>query len=190
MDQELDQLIVVDREDRELNALSKAVCHDGQGVCHRAFSVFIFDGQGRVLIHKRSQFKRLWPEFWSNSCCSHPRWQEPVEKAVTRRVEEELGMSLSALSFVYKFEYHASFGEVGSEWEICHVFLARSRSEVKPEPTEIEAWQWVEPHDLGKEIRENPDRFTPWMKMEWEHLQNHKLVEPYLRNTESGADSV
>lgn len=185
MDQDMDRLIAVDHGDRALKACSKAICHDGDGICHRAFSVFIFDGRGHVLIHKRSKQKRLWPEFWSNSCCSHPRWEEKVEDAVVRRVREELGMSLARLEFAYKFEYHARFGDAGSEWEICHVFLARSGDSVQSDPAEVEAWQWMEPGVLSDAMARTPDRFTPWFKMEWAHLQAESMLQNYARARDS-----
>ena len=89
----LDALILVDSADRDVGRLSKARCHEGNGILHRAFSLLIFDGNGDLLIQQRAPGKRLWPLYWSNSCCSHPRSGETMEEATQRRLHEELGIS-------------------------------------------------------------------------------------------------
>src|SRR5690625_5968564 len=94
--------------------MSKADCHDGDGVLHRAFSVFLFDADGRLLIQQRVAEKRLWPLYWANSCCSHPRAGEETEEAVPRRLDEELGVSAD-VEYVYKFQYQARFGPRSEE---------------------------------------------------------------------------
>ena len=86
---EIDSLILVDDADRELGYLSKAECHRGRGVLHRAFSLLIFNDAGELLLQQRSAAKRLWPLYWSNSCCSHPRRAETMEAATHRRLQEE-----------------------------------------------------------------------------------------------------
>ena len=86
---EAEELILVDGEDNETGYLSKAACHDGDGVLHRAFSLFLFDSAGRLLLQQRAATKRLWPGFWSNSCCSHPRRGESMEVATSRRLRDE-----------------------------------------------------------------------------------------------------
>src|ERR1700761_6433167 len=83
-----DTLILVDEADREVGYMSKARCHDGRGILHRAFSLLIFNAEGQLLLQQRSAAKRLWPLYWSNSCCSHPRRFENMETAVQRRLHE------------------------------------------------------------------------------------------------------
>ena len=85
-----DSLILVDAADRAVGQLSKSRCHEGKGVLHRAFSLLIFNAAGDLLIQQRSPAKRLWPMYWSNSCCSHPRSGEDMESATRRRLREEL----------------------------------------------------------------------------------------------------
>ena len=133
---EQEQLILVDRDDNELGFLSKAECHNGPGVLHRAFSVFLFNDTGELLLQQRSSNKRLWPAFWSNSCCSHPRRGESMEVATRRRLLDELNLD-TALEYVYRFCYTAEFGAAGSENESCHVYLGRVPSELRPNENEI-----------------------------------------------------
>lgn len=166
---ESEALILVDSSDRVLGHLDKSAAHDGDGVLHRAFSLFIFDPQDRLLLQQRAEGKRLWPGFWSNSCCSHPRQGERMDQAVHRRLEQELGMT-AELEFVYKFEYHARFGTLGSEHELCWVYVGRTREAPVINTTEIMAWRWVEPAELTRAITAEPERYTPWLKMEWDRL--------------------
>ncbi|HVS02847.1 MAG TPA: isopentenyl-diphosphate delta-isomerase, partial [Thermoanaerobaculia bacterium] len=87
-----EELILVDEDDREVGHLSKAEAHAGEGVLHRAFSVLLFDRRGNLLLQRRAGGKQLWPGYWSNSCCSHPRRGESMEVATRRRLAEELGV--------------------------------------------------------------------------------------------------
>lgn len=159
-------LILVNEDDEEIGHLDKAGCHDGQGVLHRAFSLFIFNDEGQLLLQQRSHEKRLWPGFWSNSCCSHPRRGEVLVDAVRRRVFEELGMK-SNFDFLFKFIYHAPFGDIGSEREVCSVFIGRSSDPVAANATEVADWRWVTAADLDDALREHAGDYTPWLKLEW-----------------------
>ena len=164
-----ESLILVDRDDNETGTLSKARCHDGDGVLHRAFSVFLFDEQGRLLLQQRASGKRLWPMYWSNSCCSHPRAGEKIDEAVVRRLNDELHTS-SAPEFVYKFVYQAPFGDLGSEHELCHVFLGRVTEDPAPNENEIAATRYLSAFELEAEFASASAQFTPWFRMEWERL--------------------
>lgn len=161
-----EQLILVDGADREIGFLSKEECHQGAGRLHRAFSVFLFNSRGELLLQQRSAAKPLWPLHWSNSCCSHPRQGESVEAAAQRRLTEELGLS-AKLRLLYKFEYQATYGQVGSEHELCWVFAGFTDQEPHADAGEIAAWRHVSPGSLDTEIAANPAAFTPWLKLEW-----------------------
>lgn len=163
---EAEELILVDANDQETGFLSKAECHNGAGVLHRAFSVFLFNAAGELLIQQRSQQKRLWPGYWSNTCCSHPRKGESMVIATQRRLYDELHVE-SALEFVYKFAYQAEFGDAGSENELCHVYLGKIAGEVVPNDNEIDAIRYVSAKSLITELGSQPQKFTPWFQMEW-----------------------
>ena len=168
---EEDCLILVDADDNETGVLSKAACHDGAGVLHRAFSVFLFNKKGELLLQQRAAGKRLWPMYWSNSCCSHPRQGESIDVAAVRRLHDELHTSAS-LEFVYKFSYQATFGELGSENELCHVFLGIVDEQPVPNKTEIEAIEYLSVVALEEAFVERPEDFTPWFVMEWQRLRS------------------
>jgi isopentenyl-diphosphate delta-isomerase len=165
-----ERLILVDESDREIGYASKADAHAGQGILHRAFSLFVFNSAGELLLQQRAPGKPLWPGYWANSCCSHPRGGEDMPTATQRRLAEELGFSCP-LEYIYKFQYHAEFGDAGSESELCWVYVGQSDAPVRVNATEIAAWRYVKPEDLDREIAESPEHFTPWLKMEWRRLR-------------------
>jgi isopentenyl-diphosphate Delta-isomerase len=167
---EREPLILVDSDDREIGALDKSACHDGSGVLHRAFSLFVFNSRRELLVQQRAPNKRLWPSYWSNSCCSHPRAGEAMQEAVSRRLQQELGLT-AELRFVYKFEYEARYDGLGSEHELCWVYVGWTDDEPVINTTEISDWRWVAPADLGSELADHGERFTPWFKLEWARLE-------------------
>jgi isopentenyl-diphosphate Delta-isomerase len=164
-------LILVDSNDEPVGTLDKASCHDGSGVLHRAFSLFIFNPAGELLLQQRHASKRLWPGYWSNSCCSHPRSHESMQGAVVRRAGEELGVRVEA-HFLYKFEYAARFGTAGGEHELCWVYIARTGDTPRVNTTEVQDWRWIEADALDRELQAHCDRFTPWLQLEWHRLRH------------------
>lgn len=164
-------LILVDPADNVTGYENKANAHRGNGLLHRAFSIFLFDPEGRVLVHQRSTDKPLWPGYWTNSCCSHPRKGEDYSTAVNRRLLEELGVS-AELEYLYQFKYTADFMGQGSENELCAVYagVLKDTQSLDPNPTEIADCRWVMPDALNAWLRDQPDQFTPWFKLEWTRL--------------------
>lgn len=167
---ENEALVLVNANDIAIGTLDKSACHDGTGRLHRAFSCFVFNPKGELLIHQRHGDKRLWPAYWSNSCCSHPRAGEAIDEAVVRRVRQELGLKL-ALHFLYKFEYRAPFEDLGTEHELCHVYAGVTPDAPVINTTEIADWRWISANDLDAALRTTPDRYTPWFHLEWQALR-------------------
>jgi isopentenyl-diphosphate delta-isomerase len=168
---EHDALVLVDEQDQGVGYLSKSLCHAGQGILHRAFSLLIFNGRGELLIQQRAAGKRLWPLYWSNSCCSHPRGSETMEAATQRRLREELGISC-VLRFLYKFRYQAQFDANGAEHELCSVFVGRTHETPRINTSEISAWRWISPKALQSELSDpTAGQFTPWFRLEWAQIQ-------------------
>ena len=167
---EEEPLILVDESDREIGYLSKGACHDGDGVLHRAFSLFVFNSSGELLLQQRAAEKRLWPRFWSNSCCSHPRRGETMEVATERRLAQELGMS-STVHHLFTFQYQAPHLDLGSENEVCRVFAGLSAQPPRSNRHEIADVRWIAADDLDREFRTQPEVFTPWFAMEWPRVR-------------------
>ena len=164
-----EKLIAVDEQDNIVDHRTRIECHQGEGILHRAFSIFIFNDQQELLLQKRSTQKLLWPDFWSNSCCSHPRQGEKTEIAARRRLKEELGIK-AELIYLYTFQYHARFGSIGSERELCRVFIGKSNEPVRFNQNEISVCQYVNLDSLTADLVANPDVHTPWFRMEWQRL--------------------
>jgi len=165
-------LILVDEQDQEIGFRDKAACHLGHGTLHRAFSVFLFDRAGRLLLQRRSALKPLWPLFWSNSCCSHPRRGETLEQATRRRVREELGID-AGLHRLYSFIYQADYLDVGAEHELCHVYIGTaSDTGIEVHPDEVAEIDWLSIDELGRRIQSEPEPYTPWFKLEWAELMS------------------
>jgi isopentenyl-diphosphate delta-isomerase len=163
-------LILVDANGAPIGSKPKLECHLGSGILHKAFSVFIFNSKSEVLLQRRSAGKMLWPAYWSNSCCSHPLLHESEFSAAGRRIHEELGMTISRLEKHFDFEYQASFGDIGSEWERCSVFTAWSEDVVRFNANEVDSVKWVAIDELTELLASQSDDFTPWIKLEWERL--------------------
>ena len=173
-------LIIVDAQDRILGHGTKAELHRGAGTLHRAFSIFLFNDAGHVLLQKRSADKPLWPEFWSNTCCSHPRRGESYGIATSRRLKEELGVE-APLRFTHRFRYQAQFSAEGAEHELCSVYVGRIDGDPMPNPQEVSDWQWVSPSALDEWLDTNPENLTPWFKLEWAALRSGEHAETLER---------
>ena len=167
--------MLVDSNDQAIGLREKIACHEGNGVLHRAISVFLFDAQKRLLLTRRHDDKALWGGYWSNSCCTHPFFGEQPVEAAKRRVREELGLA-TELEFVYKFEYQAAWRLTHAENELCSVFIGHSDTEPMVNPLEISEWHWIEPAALDGMIGDANMLLTPWLKLEWAELKKQGLV--------------
>lgn len=167
-----EMLILVDENDNVTGYDEKLNVHLGSGKLHRAFSIFLFSPCRRVLLQQRSPQKPLWPLYWSNSVCSHPRRGESCELAAQRRLNEELEV-LTELELLYQFRYSAEFGSVGSEHELCKVFVGSVTTDypIHANDNEVADWAWVPIDELEARIADEPEQFTPWLLLEWNQLK-------------------
>lgn len=160
----MDQLILVDSKDNVLGYAEKEKCHHGKPILHRAFSIFLFNNKGEMLITKRSSLKKTWPGFWSNAVCSHPRKDEETHAAAVRRLEEELGIT-SSLAYLFKFEYSADYDGEWGEHELDWVFAGKISEEPKADRDEIEDWKFISVEQLRQDVKNRPEKYTPWFKI-------------------------
>jgi isopentenyl-diphosphate Delta-isomerase len=137
--------------------------HQDGGRLHRAFSIFVFDGQGRTLLQRRSLAKRTFPGLWSNACCSHPRPGQDLLTAAQDRLRGEMGFTVS-LEEVARFVYRAlDEGSGLTEHEYDHVLVGTFDGEPRPDPAEASDWRWVEPEALRLDLSLTPAIYTPWL---------------------------
>jgi len=157
-------VILVDQNDNPIGKEEKVKCHLPNGKLHRAFSALIFNGEGKLLLTKRSESKMLWPNDWDGTVASHPRESETYVSSAERRMSEEIGIGCK-VSYVNKFEYHVPYKDIGSENEICGTLIGTIDSFdnsrlIKDEISDI---KWINPDELKNELEQNRDAYCPWM---------------------------
>lgn len=163
-----ERVVLVDELDRELGTAEKIEAHRDGGRLHRAFSVFLFDGEGRLLLQRRAAGKYHFGGLWTNTCCSHPRPGELPVDAGRRRLGEEMGID-AELHAAGTFVYEAHDPSSGlTERELDHVLVGRFDGSPSPNPDEVCDWRWISLNDLDAELRAMPDEFTPWFRPAWE----------------------
>src|SRR5918997_6773552 len=157
-----ERLILVDAFDRELGVGEKMEVHRA-GALHRAFSVFVFDGRGRLLMQKRAADKYHSAGLWSNTACGHPRPGEETRGAARRRLREEMGFDCE-LREAFEFLYRAEVGGALVEHEYDHVFVGTHEGDPAPDPSEVGEWRWVEMPELRRRLQAEPERYSFWLK--------------------------
>lgn len=158
-----ESVILVDGEDNEIGTMPKMEAHVS-GKLHRAFSVFIFNNRGALLLQQRSHDKYHSGGLWTNTCCSHPRQGELTADAAHRRLAEEMGME-SSLEHVFSFLYRAELAHGIIEHEYDHVFFGTTNQLPIINQEEVAAYRYVDMDELWKEIRLNPEQYTEWLKI-------------------------
>lgn len=163
MSEPIEHVILVNAADEPVGTMEKMEAHE-KGVLHRAFSVFLFNAEGHLLLHQRALSKYHSGGLWTNTCCSHPRPGESVLDAAHRRLMEEMGMAAD-LSEAFSFLYRAELDHGMIEHELDHVVLGEAVVTPRPNPDEVEAYRYVALDALQDEVAANPERFTEWFKI-------------------------
>ena len=164
---EEEKVILVNKNDEPVGLMPKLEAHE-KGVLHRAFSVFIYNTQGKLLLQQRALHKYHSPGLWTNTCCSHQRSGESTLEAATRRLKEEMGFTVSlreTTSFIYK----APFANGLTEHEYDHIVVGTYDEAPVPNPKEVADWKWMQPEAVRKDIVDRPDQYTVWFKIIFEN---------------------
>jgi len=169
------QVILVDKHDQVIGQLEKKQAHLDKGQLHQAISVLLFNSKRELLIQQRSNNKMLWPGFWANTCCSHPASGESYQQAAERRLQQEFNIQ-AQLKFHHQFIYQAQYQDIGSEYELCHVFTGISDKTPQPDKQEISDWKYINLKDLKKDIENNPEKYTPWFKSELKTIKSSDIL--------------
>ena len=173
-----ERVILVDEQDCQIGVGEKLRTHH-EGSLHRAFSIFVFDARGWLLLQKRARTKYHSGGLWSNTCCGHPRPGETTAGAARRRLREELNVECE-LREAFSFLYRAEVGGGLVEHELDHVFVGRFDGEPAPDAAEVEDWRWVTPEELQRELRLRPDAYSYWLRAALERADWHSV--PGLAN--------
>lgn len=170
-------LVLVDEKDNEIGTDTRENCHLGEGKRHRAYVVFLFHN-GKLLLQQRSRLKKLWPGAWDVSFTSHVYPGESYEQAAKRKGIQELGARFGPLRDAYSFVYFAPQGKY-AENEFCRLFLADFDGKVRPNPDEIMSVRWTSVKELERDLRANPDAYTPWLELAFDGFVETRHAEKY-----------
>ena len=168
-------VILVNEKDEEVGTMEKMEAHR-KALLHRAFSVFIFNGRGEMLLQRRALKKYHSGGLWTNACCSHPRPGEPIADAAARRLREELGF-VTTLTPAFQFVYRATFDNGLTEYEFDHVFTGKYEGLVHPNPDEIGDYCYKSMDEIKWSLSSHPHKYTEWFKIAFAKLEFHLQKE-------------
>lgn len=158
-----DQVILVNEKDEPMGIMDKLEAHQ-KGLLHRAFSIFIFNNAGQLLLQRRAKDKYHSPGLWTNTCCSHPKPEESTLDAAKRRLKEEMGIETS-LEKKFDFIYRAQLDNDLIEYEFDHVYTGQFNSNPILNLNEVSEYRWVSIHELKNEIEQHPEEYSEWLKI-------------------------
>jgi isopentenyl-diphosphate Delta-isomerase len=165
------EVILVNEKDEQVGTMDKLEAHR-QALLHRAFSVFIINSKGEMLLQRRAQDKYHSGGLWTNACCSHPLPGESTIQAAERRLKEELGFTIP-LSKALEFIYKAVFDNGLTEYEYDHVFIAQYEGEIHPDPEEVIDYCYKSIGEIRSSLSSHSHKYTEWFKIAFPKLENY-----------------
>lgn len=166
-----EKVVLITPNDEFLGVMNKQEAHE-KGVLHRAFSVFLFNAKGEMLLQRRAASKYHSPNLWTNTVCSHPREGESYKEAALRRMQEELGISAD-IEEKFHFIYKADVGQGLWEHELDYVFMGFFEGDFSLNSEEVSEVRYISTEDLDREIKEKPENFTEWFKIILNEYKQH-----------------
>lgn len=164
------EVILVDEHDQATGTAGKMKAHE-EGWLHRAFSVFIFDSRGRMLLQQRAGGKYHGAHLWTNACCSHPHPDEDTEAAAARRLQEEMGF-VTPLEPLFSFTYRAEVENGLTEHEFDHVFAGEYEGTIAPDKHEVEGYRYEEMRFIEQQLEQHPEKFTAWFRIVFPRIKS------------------
>lgn len=168
----MEHVVLVNEQDQQIGIMEKMAAHIVPRL-HRAFSIFIFNSKGELLLQQRALSKYHSPGLWTNTCCSHPRNGETLQEATARRLKEEMGMTCD-MHEVFTFIYKAPVGLGLTEHEFDHVWFGQSDEEPEINHEEVEAWKYMSISDIEADMKQHPECYTEWFKISFEEIMKHR----------------
>ncbi len=167
--------ILVNQANEQLGTMPKMEAHE-KGVLHRAFSVFVMNKAGEIMLQQRAAHKYHSPSLWTNTCCSHQRVGESNIDAGIRRLREEMGFE-TELKELFSFVYKAEFDNGLTEHELDHVMLGHYNGFPEINTDEVSGWKWMLPEDIKADISQNPEQYTAWFKIIFDKFYDHLFLK-------------
>ena len=163
----MERVVLVDEQGRSVGVADKATVHHRNTPLHLAFSSYVFDAAGRLLLTRRAPAKVTWPGVWTNTCCGHPAPDEPIADAVTRRLRDELRLPVGAVDLILpRFRYRALMPNGLAENELCPVFRAVASAEPTPARTEVDSVEWVAWLPFARAVSAGQRKVSPWCRLQ------------------------
>ena len=177
----MQELVVLVNDNNEaIGTMPKLEAHNAYTPLHRAFSVYVFNKDGKFLLTQRALSKKVFPGIWTNSCCGHPGPNESTEDAIKRRLQFELGIKPKTLQVVLPhFRYRAELYVI-VENEIAPVYIATVTKKPKVNPAEVKNYEWIEWEEFLKRLKEPPEKYSPWCKEQVVELKD----DPNLKSSQ------
>jgi isopentenyl-diphosphate delta-isomerase len=168
---EEEKVILVSPDDEVIGTMPKMEAHE-KAVLHRAFSVFVLNDSGEIMLQQRAAQKYHSPLLWANTCCSHQRLGESNIEAGKRRLQEEMGFD-TELQELFSFIYKAPFDNGLTEHELDHVLLGRYKGEPVINPDEVHAWKWMDIQDIKRDLKVRPEQYTAWFRIIFDRFHQY-----------------
>ncbi len=163
---ESERIVLLDDDWQPIGTAPKLASHNANTLLHLAFSCYVFNDAGQVLITQRALSKKVWPGIWTNSCCGHPAPDEPIEAAIARRLDYELDLTVTELTLVLpRFRYRCELNGI-VENECCPVYVARAIGAPAPNPAEVEAYVWMSWPDFTTDAARYTDKYSEWCRLQ------------------------
>jgi isopentenyl-diphosphate delta-isomerase len=160
---QIEEVILVNEQDEQTGTIEKMEAHK-KALLHRAFSVFIFNVKGEMLLQQRALGKYHSPGLWTNTCCSHPRPGEDVEEAARRRLKEEMGIE-GSLTKIFDFIYRTDFENGLTEYEFDHVYTGSYSGHLNPDQKEVKDFCFRTMTDIEHDLKHHPEKYSSWFKI-------------------------
>jgi len=174
-----EQVVLLDEDGRATGTMDKRAVHHRETPLHLAFSCYVFDASGALLVTQRALHKPTFPGVWTNSCCGHPAPGEPLENAVRRRVLQELGVTLHDVRLLLPaFRYHATAEDGTVENEMCPVYVATTAEPVRPDPEEVAGTAWEPWSEFRTGVLDRSREVSLWCREQVALLPADPLAAP------------
>lgn len=167
----MEYVVLVNDHDTQIGIMEKMAAHIVPRL-HRAFSIFLFNSRGELLLQQRALSKYHSPGLWTNTCCSHPRDGETLEQATTRRLKEEMGMQCE-MHEVFTFIYKAPVGLGLIEHEFDHVWFGTTDDTPVINTDEVASWKYMAIDDIANDMKNHPEHYTEWFKISFDRIRKH-----------------
>ena len=164
----MEKVVLVNEKDEEIGTIEKMQAHE-KALLHRAFSVFVFNSRGKLLLQKRALSKYHSPGLWTNTCCSHPRPGEKAIDAANRRLKEEMGFE-TELEHTFSFLYKAELENGLTEHEFDHVYFGLHDDMPAINTEEVAEWKYESLEEIGNDMKLHPENYTAWFKIVFDKI--------------------